>query len=408
MCSRIVPATWTGAAGDFLASTAGNWDTNQVPLGNESIVYSAAFSTSCVIDANFGGVVANMTMQAGYAGTVTVASNLNVTGALSVAASAPAALLQIDATLFTNGGSLSGGARLGGGGRLEVSGGTLTAAATEFAGPSVLVSAGATLTFTGDVTFDGSRLDNLGVVNWNDGNITVRPFVLVSNYGQFEIQNDRTIIDEFDPDIMDHGSFLNNSGTVTKTGGAAGGQTRIEVPSQQDGGDLRLNGRTINFQGGLIQNAANSTTYLDNGTLIVMGVFTVTAGNVVGFGTIQGSLKLAGGMLDLTTEAGAGTVRITGNYEQTAGGTLKLKVGRVGGQPVRDRLDITGTATLGGALTVTQVGNAPQAGNQFEIITAAGGRNGTFAQVTLPPLPGGLTWAPPNYGANSVTLIVNQ
>ncbi len=208
---------------------------------------------------------------------------------------------------------------------------------------------------------------------------------------------------------MQTSAFSNaGGGTVIKTAGA--GQTTINVPFQQVGGALDLNSRTISFQGGISQTNADSVTYLDNGTLIVAGTFTVTAGQVLGFGTIQGGLKLDGGTLDLTQETTTGTVSVTGNYEQTAASTIMLKVGDTGGAvntPVNDQISVTGTATIAGGLTVRLLtGKRPRANDSFKLISATGGLTGTFdpAKVNL-QVPGtGLVWDDIAYGTKDVTL----
>jgi T5SS/PEP-CTERM-associated repeat protein len=65
-----------------------------------------------------------------------------------------------------------------------------------------------------------------------------------------------------------------------------------------------------------------------------------------------------------------------------------------------------GLASLGGTLDVSLLaGFTPQAGDVFEIMTAIGGIDGTFASTILPALAGNLTWNV-DYGANSVTLAV--
>ncbi len=73
-----------------------------------------------------------------------------------------------------------------------------------------------------------------------------------------------------------------------------------------------------------------------------------------------------------------------------------------------DKLDISGTATLGGTLNVRLVsGFVPIAGQSFEFLAADAGVIDTFASTILPAMPASLSWQL-QYGPNSVRLLLNQ
>jgi hypothetical protein len=72
---------------------------------------------------------------------------------------------------------------------------------------------------------------------------------------------------------------------------------------------------------------------------------------------------------------------------------LTLQLGAEEEQAQFARIESAGDADLGGALAVTLAsGFAPELGDSFQVLTAAGGVNGTFASQALPVLSPGLTW----------------
>ncbi len=126
---------------------------------------------------------------------------------------------------------------------------------------------------------------------------------------------------------------------------------------------------------------------LDNGV-------TLTASNGV---TNGGTLSLGGANIAAAT--------IAGNYDQTSGGTLDIKLGGTGvGQ--YDQLHVTGNVTLSGTLSVSLVnGFTPTAGSSFQIITYMGTLAGDFTTDDFPALGGGNTWVTSS-GNGSYTLFV--
>jgi hypothetical protein len=70
------------------------------------------------------------------------------------------------------------------------------------------------------------------------------------------------------------------------------------------------------------------------------------------------------------------------------------------------QLQISGAASIAGVLEVSLLeGYVPMAGDSFQILTAAGGRTGTFGNDVLPSLPSGLDWDL-DYNPNSIVLSV--
>jgi hypothetical protein len=99
----------------------------------------------------------------------------------------------------------------------------------------------------------------------------------------------------------------------------------------------------------------------------------------------------------------AGVLSILGNFTQTSTGTDYFQLG---GTSNYDQLQVFGSAMLDGMLSVSYIGNFdPANGDKFNLLITDNGVNGTFANVSLPPLDPGLTWQL-TYKPTSVQLAV--
>jgi T5SS/PEP-CTERM-associated repeat protein len=75
-----------------------------------------------------------------------------------------------------------------------------------------------------------------------------------------------------------------------------------------------------------------------------------------------------------------GTLSVEGNFTQSNAGSLQIQLASL---TTFDKLTIDGTASLSGRLELsTALGFTPAVGDKFEIITASGGVDGTFTQVS--------------------------
>ena len=173
-------------------------------------------------------------------------------------------------------------------------------------------------------------------------------------------------------------------------------------------GDLDVYHGTINLDQGTI-NAANLNMY---GKLLTAGsnIFDTTGDTAVvlaGAGQINANVDNLGGIV--SPGQSAGILNIAGNYTQhtnSGGGfehnaSLAIELGGTDNSdalnPQFDQLLIGGLATLGGTLDVSLIDLgggqfAPQLGDSFDILSAAGGLAGTFDTLNLPALSGGLQW----------------
>ena len=101
----------------------------------------------------------------------------------------------------------------------------------------------------------------------------------------------------------------------------------------------------------------------------------LTGGVLGGDGTVIADVSNTGGTV--APGSSPGTLTINGDYTQGSGGTLRAEIGAP-----YDRLDVTGTATLGGTLQlVTTPGFDPPPAAAFRVLDAAT-RTGTFATVS--------------------------
>jgi autotransporter-associated beta strand protein len=115
-------------------------------------------------------------------------------------------------------------------------------------------------------------------------------------------------------------------------------------------------------------------TWLLEGVSTTTGTTTVEAGTLGGNGGVGGALAVNSG----ATFAPGGGVSAIGDF--SVGGSFTLNSGAIlavqlGGTAASayDKLNITGAATLSGVLNLSAVSFTPAIGNQFTVLTAAGG-----------------------------------
>jgi autotransporter-associated beta strand protein len=131
-------------------------------------------------------------------------------------------------------------------------------------------------------------------------------------------------------------------------------------------------------------NTYHGQTLVEAGNLIVDGSIAsletvVNAGaSLGGHGTIGGNLVNSGIVTQFNSP---GTLTVTGNYTQNAGGTLRIAIGGLASNQ-HDSLIVNGHMTLGGTLKIVRSGNFNlQPGNQITFLTANRGVSGNFSTV---------------------------
>jgi hypothetical protein len=170
--------------------------------------------------------------------------------------------------------------------------------------------------------------------------------------------------------------------------------------------------------GNVIVNTGGTMTVTGNytqsaGGTQVDGAFTGTAVNINAGtlsgngGTITGPTSLAGVLRPGDSATMAGVLSISGAYAQAAAGAYNVAVGGLSAGSQFGQVNITSAATLNGTLSASLInGFSPVAGNSFTILNS-GGRTGTFAATNLPALPCGGTWQVSYTTTSAVLSVVN-
>ena len=240
-----------------------------------------------------------------------------------------------------------------------------------------------TLTNTGTLTISGAgskqlaigTFNNAGTATWASGSgaLDVGAGAVFNNQGTLTIQSDTS----FTNLLESAGSTFNNSGTLMKTAGA-GITTFGANTSFSNTGTVKAMSGTLAVNGGFTQTVGTSLTQLNGGAISSTSPMTFTSGTLDGNGTITASVSNTGA--NVAPGLSPGTLTITGNYTQGAGGTLPIGLASLASFDV---LNVTGAATLAGTLTATSIGGfTPVAGNSFQVLTF-GSRSGNFTTNNL-------------------------
>ena len=207
--------------------------------------------------------------------------------------------------------------------------------------------------------------------------------------------------------IIDNSALaFDRSDTVTYAGSIAG--VAAAAISQSGSGTLILDGSSSGFAGNTTV-AAGTLEVGDasHASAVLGGNVTVNAGStLMGHGTIGGNVSNGG-----TVQPGGtiGVLTVAGNYTQSSAGTLNIEITpTVIPGTGYDQLSVGGTASLnGGALAVIDDPGTYLIGSRYTIVTAAGGRDGTFATVSYNPLFASYITPVVSYDANDVYLTLD-
>lgn len=278
----------------------------------------------------------------------------------------------------------------------------------------------------GFTTFiDNSSAGNSSILNTNFGSTL---FSENSKAGNALISNAQGSTTLFFGGADAATSTINNNGSLnfsdTSTAGSAvinnlaagvttfAGLSRVATSTINNNGLLRfiqaadVGNAMINNNGSVVFDQSFDTTYA--GVMSGRGSLTKTGANaltLLGANTFSGGTFLISGVLGIghNTALGSGNVTVSGGILQTIGtqrvinvggnytqsdGTLALSFGGAGDGQF-DRVNVTGSAELGGTLQIIPVnGFAPKVNDQFKIITA-NRVSGQFANFINPFLTSG-------------------
>jgi autotransporter-associated beta strand protein len=146
--------------------------------------------------------------------------------------------------------------------------------------------------------------------------------------------------------------------------------------------------------GRMVLNGANTytgDTSVSNGVLVINGsvtsrVIVGNGGTLGGAGTINGNVTvLAGAVLSPGTNLG----RLTINGSLTLAGTTVMELNK-SLSPTNDSVTVSGPLTLGGSLTVTNLGPELGPGDSFRLFSIVG--TNSFSHTDLPALKAGYAW----------------
>jgi autotransporter-associated beta strand protein len=374
----------------FTGSTSGTGSVIQTGTGTTILTGNNTYTGGTTISAG--------TLQLGNGGTTgSIADNVLDNGVL--------AFNRSDSVTFA--GSISGAGSVnqtGTGTTILTGNNTYIGGTTISAGTLQLGNGGTTGSITGDVLDNGvlafNRSDSVtfgGVIS-GIGSVTQKgtgTTILTGNStyaggttisaGALQLGNGGTT-GSIAGNVLDNGVLVFNRSDSVTFGGVISGTGRL---IQQGTGVLTLPGA----------NSYTGTTTVNSGTLIVDGsiasrqTFVNAGGLLGGQGTIGGDLINNGIVGQLNSP---GTLTVTGNYIQTAGGTLRIGVGGLAiGQ--HDLLAVNGHVTLGGTLQIVSLGGfSLQPGNQLVFIIANNGVSGTFATVVTGTIVQGIVISLPN------------
>ena len=197
------------------------------------------------------------------------------------------------------------------------------------------------------------------------------------------------------------GAIQNTAGALALTKTGSGTQTLSGISTYA--GNTVIGGGTFALTG--IGSIGNSPSIaVSAGALFdvsgVTGGFTLGAAQTLsGFGSVKGGVTNNG-----VIAPGASIGTLTLSNTPVLNGTVVMEINRTNAQTA-DVLNVTTPLNYGGALIVTNLGNALQAGDTFTLFNATA-YAGTFTNFTLPPLTGVLIWNTNGLATNGTIAVV--
>jgi hypothetical protein len=363
--------TWAKAAGAGTTSVSAAFNNNgTVTLAAGTLQLNGGGTSTGAFD-----VAAGSSLTFGYPGyTLAAGTTFPGAGVPRVAGGDVYVAGDLTAAAFAlDGGTLTGTGDLTVTGAFDWTGGSLTDP-----NGSLTVAAAATLTIRGPNSkgIDGRTLNLAGTANWSadggDLSLSNGATVNVLPGGAFNVQADRSV-------YGNGNAYFSNAGTLTKTSAGTAGLVG-GVAFSNDGGAVNVQSGTLRIDD-YTQNAG-TTDLAAGATLASGGTVNVLGGVLAGVGTVSGTLLNAGEVRPGGSGA-PGTLTVNGDYLQAATGALTIEIGGPTAGSEYGRLAVTGTATLGGALTVSLInGYTPNPGDRFSLLTFTA-VSGDFAIVDL-------------------------
>jgi autotransporter-associated beta strand protein len=256
---------------------------------------------------------------------------------------------------------------------------------------NVTKSGTSNVTLTANNTFKGNFTINGGQVHVNGASaaISAAAKIVIGNAGALVLDNGSITVPLIDNQL--HGDY-NHDQQVN-----AADYTVWRDTFGQGGPSLAADGNgdgTVNQADYDLWNSGFGAT---------MGGALLVNGGTLKVPTITGSVTNLGGTL--ASGAAPGVRTIGGSLAENLG-VLQVLVGGIVPVTNFDQIQIAGTASLGGTLSVQLInGFSPLLGQTFQFLTSTGGVSGTFASLNLPSLGAGKAWQL-LYGSNDLKLTV--
>lgn len=336
-----------------------------------------------------------LTGTSSYTGATTVNSGTLQAGAADVFAPDSAFTVVSGATLALNGysqtiGSLAGAGNVALGNAILATGGngtsTTFSGAISGSGGELTKFGGGTLVLSGDNTYSGGTTVFSGTLSVASSSNLGSGGLALFNGATLAITGDSTFGNGVTLAAADPSISVASGVTATWSGVIAG----------HPGTNAAL---SLTGPGTLILDAANTYTggtTIDAGTLevgdsahpaasIAGNVTVASGGTLMGHGTIEGTVTNSG---DVHPGGSIGVLTVGGNYTQASNGTLTIEVTpnvSAGPGVGYDQLAVSGSASLAGTLAVLDDAGTYSVGTRYTILTAAGGRSGSFSSVSFNP-----------------------
>ncbi len=241
-------------------------------------------------------------------------------------------------------------------------------------GPGALTIAGGDISLTGSNTYTGGTTVTGGSLSLGPGSTLPYASALTVNGGGFNLNGNTQLLGSLNGsggtvNVNGNGLLVLNSAQSNTLGSSLAGNGTFTV---QGGGSLNLTGNSSSFNGYTVVSNAS----LNVGGSLGGNVFVLPGATLGGTGSV-GNLYNSG---VVGPGNSIGTLTVTGNFSQAQGATYMTEVGGAG---LSDRINVAGTATLGGQVFVTALpGMAFAPSTTYTILSATGGLNGTtFASV---------------------------
>jgi len=225
-----------------------------------------------------------------------------------------------------------------------------------------------------------SLLDNGALVN--EGTLIFDGAGLFYAYGGATIRNAPGALFDVRTNA-DMGHFngvraaFNNEGEFRKSAGGAESFIQWNI---NNSGLINCRTGTLSFRDGFAQTDPAALIFLNGGNLNSTPTMTLAAGSLSGTGTFTGSLVNTGATI--LPGSPTGTMTISGNYTQGAGGTLGIDINDRPATSDFDKLSIGGSATLDGTFALAVApGFVAELDDSFRVIDYAS-RTGQFATLT--------------------------